>query len=45
MKGALGMISGWFEGVTFGLFVREPVARLGRVRAARKRSANDRMAA
>ena len=44
MRGALGMLSAWFEGVPFGYFVRHPMVKLGTVRAARKRAANDRRA-
>lgn len=35
------MVSAWFEGVPFGYFVRAAVARLGVVRTARRRAAND----
>lgn len=41
MRGALGMVSAWFEGVPFAYFVREPVAKLGAVRRARRRAANE----
>jgi hypothetical protein len=45
MKGALGIVSAWFEGVPFAYFIREPVARLGVYRRARRRAANEAKAA